>query len=82
VHVLRHNHVSQDAELMPAPHFIEYLNEAIPCSWLSKKWPAPITTEGHKVEITQSVVTPQRVAHRRKPRTLKTEGCGTHVSYP
>jgi hypothetical protein len=80
VNVFRHHHISNNVKSVPRTHFIEYLYKAIARPPRSKKRTSPITTEGHEVKIAQSVITPQRVAHRRKTRTLKTAGCGTQAS--
>jgi hypothetical protein len=81
VNVFGHHHITHDPEFVPGTDFVEYLYETISRSPRPKIWTAPVTTESDEVEITVAIVASQRVAHRRKTRTLKPEGCGTQVSY-
>jgi hypothetical protein len=66
---------------MPAANLVKNFNETITRLNRSKKWPPAVTTERTEMEIAAAVTSPERVPHRRKTRTLKSEGCGTQVSY-
>ncbi len=79
--MLRHHHIAHDVEFVAGTHFVEYLYETIARSPRSEKGTPAIATESHEVEVAAAVMASQGVAHRRKTRTLKTEGCGTHISY-
>jgi hypothetical protein len=64
--VLRHDHIADKTKFVPSSDLVEYSHEAIPCALRSKKWAAAVTTEGDEMKIASSVITPQRVVHRRK----------------
>jgi len=69
--MLRHNHVTQEQEILLAAHLVEDSYKAIPALCCPQKRPPPVTTKGHKMEIVPAVVPLQRVAHGRKSRTLE-----------
>jgi len=79
--VFRHHDVANQLRGVPGTHFVKDSHEAIARAPRSKKRAAPVAAESDEVEITSSEITPQRVAHGRTTRTLKTEGCGTHIFY-
>jgi hypothetical protein len=67
-------------ETVPGTDFVEDFHKTIARMPRPEQGTPPVTTKGNKVEIASTVVASQRVAHRRKTRTLKTEGCGTPSS--
>jgi hypothetical protein len=78
--VFRHYDVANQPKGVPGTHFVKYSHKTIARPPRPKKRATAVATERDEVEITLSVMTPQRDAHRRRTRTLETEGCGTHVS--
>jgi len=82
VDVFRHDHIADQLESMPGTYLVKYSHKAIARAPRSEERASAVTTKGHEVKITAAIMASQGVAHRRKTRTLKTEGCGTHVLCP
>ena len=62
--MLRHHHISEQSEAIPATHPIQNPHELIPRTRCSQKRPASVTTEGQEVQVSASVVAPQRSTHK------------------
>jgi hypothetical protein len=81
VHVFRHHHIPDQSEAISRPYFLQDFHKPIPRPPRPQEGSSAVAAESNKVEIASPVIASQRVAHRRKTRTLKTEGCGTLVYY-
>jgi hypothetical protein len=79
--VFRHDYVPDQSEGIFSTDFRQDGHEAIASPRGSEQGAPSETTEGDEVEITLSVAALQRVAHRRKTRTLeKRNGAAPDIS--
>jgi hypothetical protein len=72
----------QEPKTVMGSDFVQESRESVVRSPRSRIWTAPLTNERTKMQVSASVRSPKRKGHRRKTRTLKTEGCATRVSLP
>ncbi len=64
VHVLRHNHVADDAELVLAANFPENPYEHVACPRRAQQRQSTITTAGDEMKMALAVITLQSLRHR------------------
>jgi len=69
-------HVPQP-EAVPVAHLVENFDKAFPRSPRPEKGTPPVAAKRDEMKIASPVKLLQGIAHRRKTRTLKIEGCGT-----
>jgi hypothetical protein len=75
--MLRHHHIPNQLERVSVAYLIQDFHESVARSRCSQQRLPAVTTEGHKMKITLSIVPLQRIAHitatskTRKTRTLK-----------
>jgi hypothetical protein len=76
VHVIGHDHVADQQEIVPFTNLAESVHEKIsPLLGMEQRQP-PITTEREEVQITSSIVTFQSLRHDKTP-TRKPDAWGT-----
>jgi hypothetical protein len=79
VHMFRHHHITDQPKTVTGAYFVKDSHESVAHTPRPQMWMAPVTTESNKMQVAISVISPKRIAHRRRTRTLKPEGCGTRV---
>ncbi len=61
--MLRHNHISENNEPIPAPDLFEGRKKKVPPKWVIKERPPLVATESYEVKITSTVETLRMVRH-------------------
>ena len=74
MYMLRHHHLPDQPELVPAANFLQDFHKLIARPSRSKQWPPPITTESNEMQIALSVMPSKSIAHPTKPAPLKPKG--------
>ena len=84
MHMLGHDHISDQGERVAQAHLIENPDKAIARADGSEVGASPVATESDKMQVAAPVEALERIAldshgskGKVKIRTLKPEGCGT-----
>jgi hypothetical protein len=74
MNVLRHDDIPQHHKPITPANPVQNLQEQITVSLVPEKWPAPVTTEGHKVQVVTAIKSVQALGHE-----LRVEKAGRPV---
>src|SRR5437868_6594121 len=61
--VFGHEHITNDYELIPAAHPVQYFEEKVATGWRAQEWTMLVATAGDAVQMTRAVVAFEALGH-------------------